>query len=201
MQHGPMSWSRLAAAAVIAASCLLATPTFAQRARRDAFAATRLVELPRTGWPTNGGNVYNQRYSPLTQIDRGNVAGLKGVWRTHLRGSGGAPQYSGEAQPLVHDGVIYVITGADDVFALSVATGEILWQYEAKLDPELTTVCCGWTNRGVALGDGKVFFGQLDGKLVALDQTHRQNPSGRCKPSVGRTATRSRARRCISTGS
>ena len=46
-----------------------------------------------------------------------------------MNGSGVAPQYSGEAQPIVHDGVIYVITGADDVFALSVETGEILWQY------------------------------------------------------------------------
>ncbi len=61
-------------------------------------------------------------------------------------------------------------TGADDVFALSVATGEILWSYRADLDPKLGTVCCGWDNRGVALGEGKVFLGRLDGRLVALDQ-------------------------------
>ncbi len=135
-----------------------------------AFTAAELVAPPTNGWLTNGGNIYNQRYSPLTQIDRGNVAELKGVWRTHLNGSGLDPKYSGEATPIVHDGVIYISTGADDVFALSVETGEILWAYEAKISDEVDTVCCGWTNRGVALGDGKVYIGQLDGKLVALDQ-------------------------------
>ena len=43
-------------------------------------------------------------------------------------------------------------------------------RYEANLDPGISTVCCGWTSRGVAIGDGKVYAGQLDGKLVALDQ-------------------------------
>jgi alcohol dehydrogenase (cytochrome c) len=134
------------------------------------FRARQLLELPRDGWLTNGGNLYNQRYSPLSAINRDNVAQLKGVWRAHLNGSGLETKYSGEAQPLVHEGVIYVSTGADDVYALSVDTGAILWEYRAELDPNLSTVCCGWTNRGVALGDGKVFIGQLDAKLVALDQ-------------------------------
>ena len=46
----------------------------------------------------------------------------------------------------------------------------MLWTYQAHLDPGITVVCCGWMSRGVALGDGKVYAGQLDGKLVALDQ-------------------------------
>ena len=79
-------------------------------------------------------------------------------------------KYSGEAQPIVYDGVIYVVTGADDVFAIGVESGEILWAYAANLDPANDVVCCGWTSRGVGLGDGKVYVGQLDGKLVALDQ-------------------------------
>ena len=139
-------------------------------ARAPAFRNSDLVAAPTDGWPTNGGNWSNQRYSPLKAIDRRNVANLKGVWRTHLRGSGLGPQYSGEAQPLVYRGVIYIATGANDAFAVSVDSGEILWEYRANLDSKNTAVCCGWTNRGVALGDGKVFMGQLDGKLVALDQ-------------------------------
>ena len=135
-----------------------------------AFSAAELVAPPQSGWLTNGGNIFNQRYVPLTQIDRDNVAGLKGVWRTHLNGSGLDPKYSGEATPVAHEGVIYISTGADDVFAISVETGEFLWTYSANIDPAVDTVCCGWTNRGVALGDGKVFIGQLDAKLVALDQ-------------------------------
>jgi quinohemoprotein ethanol dehydrogenase len=131
---------------------------------------TSLVTPPIDSWPTNGGNWYNQRYSPLKAINRDNVAGLKGVWRARLEGSGVGPQYSGEGQPLVVDGVIYVSTGANDVFAIDVATGAILWSYKANLDPANKSVCCSWTNRGVAFGAGYVYAGQLDGKLVALDR-------------------------------
>jgi quinohemoprotein ethanol dehydrogenase len=151
---------------------LVATSLFAQATRepvRD-FSAASLVAPPVSGWPTNGGNLYNQRYSPLATINRGNVAQLKGVWRTRLRGSGTSPQYSGFAQPLVSDGVAYVSTGANDVFALSIDTGDILWQYSAALDAANTSVCCGWNNKGVAISEDRVFIGQLDGKLVALDR-------------------------------
>jgi quinohemoprotein ethanol dehydrogenase len=155
----------------IAALALLAGAVEAQTLRRaPAFAGTDLVAPPTENWATNGGDWYNRRFSPLGQIDRSNVAALKGVWRTHLKGSGIGPQYSGEAQPLVYRGVIYVVTGANDVFAVSVDGGAILWEYRANLDPANNAVCCGWTSRGVGLGDGKVFVGQLDGKLVALDQ-------------------------------
>jgi quinohemoprotein ethanol dehydrogenase len=138
--------------------------------RAPGYRPAELTALPRRDWPTNGGNLLNQRYSPLDRIDRSNVGGLKGVWRVRLDGSGLGPMYSGEAQPIVYDGVVYVVTGANDVFALSVDTGAVVWRYRADLDPGLTTVCCGWASRGVGLGDGKIFVGQLDGKLVALDQ-------------------------------
>src|SRR5512144_2085434 len=78
----------------------------AQRGQVDAFAPAQLVAPPRDAWRTNGGNLYNQRYSATRALDPSNVGGLKGVWRTHLRGSGLAPQYSGASQPLVHDGRI-----------------------------------------------------------------------------------------------
>jgi quinohemoprotein ethanol dehydrogenase len=146
----------------------LAPPGHAQSSRD--FSTEILTEPPTTNWPTNGGNLYNQRFSPLKAINRTNVAQLKGVWRTRLRGSGTAPQYSGFASPLVYDGVAYVSTGANDIFALSIDTGEILWQYSANLDPNITSVCCGWNNKGVAVSQDKVFIGRLDGKLEALDR-------------------------------
>src|SRR4029078_5893120 len=123
-----------------AAAALLVTSALAAQAKRGGdhhFSATALTAPPTASWPTNGGNLYNQRYSPLTAINKGNVAQLKGVWRTRLRGSGAGPQYSGFAQPLVADGVGYVSTGANDVFALSIDSGEILWQYAARLDPAI----------------------------------------------------------------
>jgi quinohemoprotein ethanol dehydrogenase len=135
-----------------------------------AFPAKQLVEPPAGDWLTNGGNLYNQRFSPLAAINRDNVKDLKGVWRTHLNGSGIGAQYSAQGQPLVYDGVIYIITGNDDVFALDVKTGAIVWNHQGKLDPERVRVCCGWISRGVGLGAGKIFVGQLDAKLLALDQ-------------------------------
>ena len=135
-----------------------------------AFTAKELTDLPVGDWLTNGGNILNQRYSPLAEINTGNVAALKADWQTHLNGSGVGPPFSGEAQPIVQGGVIYVPTGADDVFAIDVESGKQLWVYQSKLDKTITTVCCGWVSRGVAIGEGKVFLGRLDGEIVALDQ-------------------------------
>ena len=91
-----------------------------------AFSAEELSEEPKEAWLTNGGTLSNQRYSPLDEIDTDNVDELKGVWMTDLAGSGVAAKYSAEAQPIVYEGVMYVPTGADDVFAVSVETGKVL---------------------------------------------------------------------------
>jgi quinohemoprotein ethanol dehydrogenase len=163
-----------ALSAAVAALIVTSGSAQSKRASEHDFSAARLTTPPTTSWPTNGGNLYNQRYSPLEAISRTNVAQLKGVWRTRLRGSGTAPQYSGFAQPIVYDGVAYVSTGANDVFALSIDTGEILWQYAANLDANITSVCCGWNNKGVAISEDKVFLGRLDGQLVALDRATGQ---------------------------
>jgi len=135
-----------------------------------AFSKQQLLAHPKDAWLTNGGNIYNQRYSPLKEINRDTIRNLKAEWRIHLNGSGMGAQYSGQAQPLFYDGVLYYVTGANDAFAIDVETGQILWTYEAKLNPDRVRVCCGWMARGVGLGDGKIFVGQLDAKLVALDQ-------------------------------
>ena len=157
---------------LVVLTCLVSASGLAQSDpdAAAAFSSARLTAPPRSGWPTNGGSFYNQRYSPLTEITADNVANLKGVWRARLGGSGVGTQYSGSAQPIVYDGVIYVITGANDVFALSVDTGEVLWERPANLDPGITSVCCGWTSRGVAISDDKLFLGRLDARLVALDR-------------------------------
>src|ERR1700746_1976918 len=130
----------------------------------------RLLERPvGKDWVTNGGNLTNQRYSTLTQINRTNVKQLKGAWMTRLKGSGLGGKYSFEASPLVKDGIMYVVTGNDDVFALDAKTGAFLWEYWSGIDQTISTVCCGWVNRGLAMGDGLLFFGQFDANVVALD--------------------------------
>src|SRR5215510_3608000 len=84
----------------------------------------RMLQSPVSkDWITNGGNMTNQRYSTLKQINVDNVKQLKGAWMTRLKGSGLGGKYSHEASPLVKDGIMYVITGNDDVFALDAKTG------------------------------------------------------------------------------
>jgi len=133
-----------------------------------AFDARQLLAPPAENWITNGGSLFNQRYSPLKQINRDNVAQLKAVWRSGM-GSGTSFGNSGQAQIIEYDGTLYVSNGANDVFAIDVLSGRILWTYHGNPDPKSGTPM-GRSNRGVALGDGKVFVGQLDAKLVALDQ-------------------------------
>ena len=135
-----------------------------------AFTARTLLRQPRDGWLTNGGNLYNQRYSPLQEIRRDNVAGLRALWRTHLMGSGRKPNHSAQAQALVHEGVLYIVTGENDVFALDTESGEILWSHAANLNPDVVVACCGWLSRGLGMGDGRIYLGRLDAKIEALDQ-------------------------------
>src|SRR4029077_19947871 len=105
----------------------------------------RLLQSPvAKDWITNGGNLTNQRYSTLKQIDMTNVEQLKGAWRTRLKRSGFGIKYSAEATPLVRDGIMYMVTGNDDVFALNAKTGEILWQRWSRIDRMKLTACCGW---------------------------------------------------------
>ncbi len=129
-----------------------------------------LVQPASADWTTNGGSLFNQRYSTLDRINRNNIGELGAVWRTSLNGSAMRPGFSGQAEPLVVDGVIYVVTGEDDVFAVSVETGEILWEHDSGIDFDQTALCCGWLSRGLGMGEGRLYVGQVDGRVLALDQ-------------------------------
>ena len=136
--------------------------------KAPAFDGRQLTTLPTADWITNGGTLYNQRYSPLTLLNRDNVAGLKALWRTGM-GSGLDPGYAGEAQILVYGDVLYVANGANDVFAMDVDSGRILWTYRGNSNPQGGSPL-GRASRGVAIGEGKVFVGHTDARLAALDQ-------------------------------
>jgi alcohol dehydrogenase (cytochrome c) len=64
---------------------------------------------------------------------------------------------------------MYFASGNDDVFAFDAKTGALIWESKSGIEQNISTVCCGWDNRGVAVGEGKVFLGHLDGNVVALD--------------------------------
>jgi PQQ-dependent dehydrogenase (methanol/ethanol family) len=151
-------------------AAVMAQQSTTQRAigASPAFSARQLTAHPTTDWITNGGNVFNQRYSPLTLLNRDNIKDLKALWRTGM-GTGANPNNSGQAQILHHQGTLFVINGANDVFALDVDSGAILWTYRGNPDPR-AGVPMGRSSRGVTMGEGKIFVGLNDARLVALDQ-------------------------------
>jgi alcohol dehydrogenase (cytochrome c) len=107
-----------------------------------------------------GGNIANQRYSSLTQITPANVSKLGGVWMAHLEDD--KPAGNMQGTPVVVDGVLYIGSGLGNVFAFNAATGAPVWTYHSTFGAQ--------TNRGVAVGDSKVFSGQGGSRLIALDQ-------------------------------
>jgi alcohol dehydrogenase (cytochrome c) len=107
---------------------------------------------------------YDQtRYYQGKQINKSNVGKLRPAWifQTEV-------VESLETTPIVVDGVMYVTTSFNHVYAIDAKTGEQFWHYKHKMGP-VTTYCCGPNNRGVAIYEDKVFMGTLDAKLVALD--------------------------------
>ena len=108
----------------------------------------------------------NHRYSPLDQINRDTVKGMKAVWSFSF---GDEKQRGQETQAIVHDGVIYVTASYSRVFALDAKTGKRLWSYTARL-PEDIRPCCDVVNRGAAIYGDKIFFGTLDAAMVALNK-------------------------------
>lgn len=103
------------------------------------------------------------RYYPASQINSKNVSQLRPVFNFQT-----AVLESMETAPIVVDGVMYITTSYNHVYALDAKTGKEFWHYKHKMGP-VTTYCCGPNNRGVAIMGDRVFMGTLDARLVALD--------------------------------
>jgi alcohol dehydrogenase (cytochrome c) len=114
-------------------------------------------------WLHPNGNYAQTRYYPASQINTGNVGKLKPAFVFQT-----AVLESMETAPLVVNGVMFLTTSYNHVYAIDAVTGEEFWHYKHKMGA-VTTFCCGPNNRGVAALDGKLFMGTLDAKLVALD--------------------------------
>ena len=114
---------------------------------------------------------YDQnRYSPLNQINKSNIKKLTPLWTAGLDNDFGE-----QAQPMLYDGVLY-ISNAKWTFAIDALTGKQIWRTSTNFTPETPrVVCCGISNKGVALYDGKVFRTTLDAHVVALDQKDRKS--------------------------
>lgn len=143
---------------------------------------------PGSEWLSYGRTYREQRFSPLSEINRDNVDELDLAWSFKFDTARGM-----EATPIVHNGVIYMSTGWSHVHALDARTGEELWHYDAKVPKaQLAKTCCGPVNRGVAIWQEnensplQIFFGALDGRLIALDAKNgKENWSIQSTPTDG----------------
>ncbi|WP_054529257.1 PQQ-dependent dehydrogenase, methanol/ethanol family [Erythrobacter sp. SG61-1L] len=106
-----------------------------------------------------------QRFSPLKQINDGNVQRLGLAWYDDLETYRGV-----QASPLVVDGVLYNESIYNVVTAYDGKTGRKLWTYDPKVGPEWARLaCCGPSARGIAAWNGKIYIAALDGRLIAID--------------------------------
>jgi alcohol dehydrogenase (cytochrome c) len=115
-------------------------------------------------WLTYSGGYASLRHSLLRQIDTGNAKNLEQKWVFQADSS----LQNFEATPLVIDGIMYFTQPINDVVALDAKTGRVFWIYRHNLPADIKP-CCGSVNRGVAVLGNKVFYGTLDGQLIALD--------------------------------
>ncbi len=116
-------------------------------------------------WLSYGLDYAETRFSPLKLIDASNVNRLGLTSSIEIGSVRGL-----EATPLVVDGIMYVTAPWSVVYALNIRTGTKLWTYDPKVPKAYgVNACCGVVNRGVALYQGSVFVGSLDGRLIALD--------------------------------
>src|SRR4029079_14437468 len=138
----------------IATACLLATPV-ASQANAD---LEKMIADP-NNWAMQAGDMHNQRYSKLTQINKGNVGKMQVAWMFStgvLRGH--------EGSPLVMNGTMYLHTPfPTKVFAIHLHTQDIKARYEPKQDAAvIPQMCCDTVNRGLAYAENKIFLQQAD---------------------------------------
>src|SRR5262245_55797009 len=153
---GGTSAQEVAGSATTTAKAMASSPNISQAALDGAAGDAK-------NWIHANGNYDNSRFYPGSQINTGNVGKLKPafVFQTEVL-------ESMETAPIVVDGVMYLTTSYNHIYAIDAVTGKEYWHYKHKQGP-VTTYCCGPNNRGVAIMGDRVYMGTLDAKLVALE--------------------------------
>lgn len=131
-------------------------------AEYSAVTDSRLINPEDRNWLSYRGTLNGWGYSPLDQINTDNIRELQPVWTFSTGVTGGH-----ESPPIVNDGIMFITTPGNQVFAIDAASGEPLWRYQHALPDPL--IANHRTNRGVALYGDKVYTATLDARVVALD--------------------------------
>jgi PQQ-dependent dehydrogenase (methanol/ethanol family) len=170
--------SRLAAIGVSSALLFLATfaalkpPAFARQPAASSAEEQDIRNPATREWPVVGGDLGDEHYTALTQINLQNVKNLGGAWVSEKFEDGA----SSRSTPVIKDGRLFVTAGSR-VYALDVKTGAVLWKYKTDNRPVPTDLLAlqragfGLPNaQGVGIGEGLVFVGLMDGQVIALRQ-------------------------------
>lgn len=128
-------------------------------------ARIRSADTEPGNWLAHGRTYDESRFSPLTEINDGNVQQLGLAWYFDTQTDRGL-----EATPIVVDGIMFSTGSWSLVFANDAKTGELIWKFDPKVPKSWgANACCDVVNRGVAVWEGKVYVGTIDGRLLALD--------------------------------
>lgn len=149
----------------VAGSCAAPSGTTSVEAPDSFDRVLADVEARPGDWLSHGRNPQETRFSPLEQINSGNVDELGLAWIFETGTDRGL-----EATPLVVDGTIYTTGSWSIVYAVDGRTGELKWRFDPQVDRARGQLaCCDVVNRGAAYYDGKIYVGALDGRLIAID--------------------------------
>ncbi len=172
---GQVTRTRLGALALAAALAGLAgcdkaalhPPSAFETGRFGDVDAARLAAADKEpgNWFTNGRDEQGSYFSPLKQIEKGNVDRLGFAWEFDL-----GTQRGQEGTPIVVDGVMFAVGNWGRVYALNAADGKLLWSYDPEPDGQYGRyACCDVVQRGLSVWKGRVYAGSTDGYLHAID--------------------------------
>jgi alcohol dehydrogenase (cytochrome c) len=156
--------------AVIALGALLAACGTSKPATARGSAPSASGAMPSGSWPYPNGDLANTRVAPASTISSANVSRLRPAWTFTLSGKptygiGGLDIGPVDAGPIVQDGVVYIQDLAANVYALSLSTGKLRWEYQVGTPESSRT-----DPHGVAVADGKV-YGDSSTTVFALNAT------------------------------
>jgi len=150
---------------ILGTALLVCTQAQAQSAAKVDM--KRLLNADAEGgqWMTHSRTFNEQYFSPLDKINEKNVGNLGLAWFVDL-----PTNQNIETTPLMVDGALYLTLPWSKVMAVDARTGKQLWLYDPKVAGAWNiNICCGVDNRGAAAWNGKIIYGTLDGRLIALD--------------------------------
>ena len=140
-------------------------------------AGTVAAQEPSTAngeWPSYGGNLSHDRYSPLDQITADNFSELEQAWRFNTDNLGPRPETNYESTPLMVNGILYVTAGSRRAaVALDPETGELLWMHRVDEGERGATAPRRLSGRGLTYWndgeDGVILYVTPGYQLVALN--------------------------------